>query len=59
MEEVLESLHPQPDDILFFYYSGHGYNLKNRPGRFRLWMLIKNDARARVTGLFEHPNPGF
>jgi hypothetical protein len=42
--EVIRAIKPQPDDILFLYYTGHGYNLTNRSDRFPILMLEKEDA---------------
>jgi hypothetical protein len=46
LHEVIQAIKPQPNDIIFLYYTGHGYNLKNRPDRFPILMLEKEDALA-------------
>ncbi|WP_421829893.1 caspase family protein [Larkinella sp.] len=46
LRAVLQEINPQPNDILFLYYTGHGYNLKNRTDRFPILMLEKEDALA-------------
>jgi hypothetical protein len=47
LNNILRTIKPQPDDILFLYYTGHGYNLNNRADRFPILMLEKDDAMAR------------
>ncbi|GAB3643729.1 caspase family protein [Spirosoma arcticum] len=51
LDKALQSVSPQPNDILLFYYSGHGYNLNGRADRFPILML---DKKAGST----HQNPG-
>jgi hypothetical protein len=46
LDAALRSLAPQPDDVLFFYYSGHGYNLRDRADRFPILALEKTGANA-------------
>ncbi len=41
LDRALLSITPQPDDILLFYYSGHGYNLTGRADRFPILRLDK------------------
>ncbi|MBC7891613.1 MAG: caspase family protein, partial [Sphingobacteriaceae bacterium] len=47
LDDVLRALSPQPDDILLFYYTGHGYNLRGRADRFPVLMLEKKAANAQ------------
>lgn len=46
LQAVLQEISPQPNDIVFLYYTGHGYNLKNRTDRFPILMLEKEEALA-------------
>ncbi|MCY7351675.1 MAG: caspase family protein [Cytophagaceae bacterium] len=45
LDEVLVELTPQPEDIVIFYYTGHGYNLSNRTSRFPILRLEKNGSK--------------
>lgn len=45
LDMVINRLIVQPDDIIFLYYSGHGYNLTGRPDRFPILMLEKQPTR--------------
>ncbi len=47
LDSVLRALSPQPDDVLLFYYTGHGYNQAVRPDRYPVLMLEKDAARLR------------
>jgi|GEM_PF-4440218 len=47
LDEVLRALSPQPNDILLFYYTGHGYNLRGRADRFPVLMLEKKASNAQ------------
>ncbi|WP_128547003.1 caspase family protein [Larkinella soli] len=52
LDRVLDNLNPGPHDVVFLYYSGHGYNLKDRSDRFPLLMLAKDpDGAARNPAL--------
>ncbi len=51
LNDVVRTLKPAPDDILFLYYTGHGYNARQRAGRFPVMLLDKD---AAVSGR----NPG-
>lgn len=54
LDDVLRALSPQPNDVLLFYYTGHGYNLRGRADRFPVLMLEKKRANAaRNPGLAE------
>lgn len=46
LDEALRSLAPRPDDVVLFYYSGHGYNLRNRADRFPILLLEKKTSNA-------------
>ena len=46
LDAALRSLAPGPDDVLLFYYSGHGYNLRDRADRFPILALEKKAANA-------------
>lgn len=41
LNDVIRTLEPGPDDILFLYYTGHGYNASQRAGRFPVLFLEK------------------
>lgn len=43
LNDVVRTLKPAPDDILFLYYTGHGYSARQRAGRFPV-MLLDKDA---------------
>ena len=47
LDNALRSVLPQPNDIILFYYSGHGYNLPDRADRFPMLMLEKKPANSR------------
>lgn len=47
LDKVLQSVVPRPDDILLFYYTGHGYNLSGRADRFPLLMLDKKAGNTQ------------
>ncbi|MBO0935277.1 caspase family protein [Fibrella sp. HMF5335] len=51
LRNVVSKLSPAPDDIIFLYYTGHGYNARRRAGRFPVMLLDKD---AAVSGR----NPG-
>lgn len=44
LNAVLRDLTPGPDDIIFLYYTGHGYNARARAGRFPVLWLEKEAA---------------
>lgn len=46
LDAALRSLAPGPDDVLLFYYSGHGYNLRDRADRFPILLLEKKPSNA-------------
>ncbi len=41
---VLNNLQVKPEDVVFFYYTGHGYNLQHRQDLFPLLHIQKNEA---------------
>ena len=47
LNKALQALSPRPDDILLFYYTGHGYNLTGRADRFPVLMLEKKGPGMR------------
>ncbi len=44
LDTVINRLTVRPDDIIFLYYTGHGYNVGGRTDRFPLLMLTKDPA---------------
>ncbi|MEZ0540205.1 caspase family protein [Fibrella arboris] len=42
--EAIGNLAPASTDIIFLYYTGHGYNARRRAGRFPVMLLNKNAA---------------
>ena len=46
LDAVLNRLTPGPDDIIFLYYTGHGYNAHARAGRFPVLWLEKATATS-------------
>jgi hypothetical protein len=46
LDAVLRDLDIAPDDVLFFYYTGHGYHASPRAGQFPVLLLEKNRARS-------------
>jgi hypothetical protein len=46
LDAVLRRLTPGPDDIIFLYYTGHGYNARARAGRFPVLWLDKPVAAS-------------
>lgn len=52
LDRVVRALIPRHDDILVFYYSGHGYHQPTSPDRFPTLMLIKEGSTfAKNPGL--------
>lgn len=47
LNDVVRTLSPGPDDILFLYYTGHGYNASQRAGRFPVLYLEKKEKDSR------------
>ncbi|QHV96151.1 caspase family protein [Spirosoma endbachense] len=45
-DDVLRDLSPNPNDILFLYYTGHGYNASQRTGRFPVLLLEKDEQAS-------------
>ncbi|GAA4403109.1 hypothetical protein GCM10023187_18860 [Nibrella viscosa] len=41
LDEALRQLTPQPNDVVFLYYTGHGYNAPGRSDRFPILLLEK------------------
>ena len=46
LDNALRSVLPRPDDIILFYYTGHGYNLSGRADQFPVLMLEKKPANS-------------
>lgn len=44
LDSVISSLQCQSTDVIFFLYSGHGYNVQDRPNLFPLMMLKDNNT---------------
>lgn len=51
LDSVVRRLSPKPNDIIFLYYTGHGYNAKERAGLFPVLLLEKDE-------LISQKNPG-
>lgn len=47
LNDVIRTLSPGPDDIIFLYYTGHGYNASPRAGRFPVLYLEKNEKNSQ------------
>ncbi len=47
LTDVIRTLLPGPDDILFLYYTGHGYNASQRAGRFPVLLLEKSEKNSQ------------
>lgn len=46
LDSAINRLVVQPGDVIFLYYTGHGYNLASRTDRFPVLKLTKNPASA-------------
>ncbi|WP_375446144.1 caspase family protein [uncultured Fibrella sp.] len=44
LDAVIRNLAPAPTDVIFLYYTGHGYNASGRAGRFPVMLLNKAAA---------------
>lgn len=42
LDSVINNLHCEANDVIFFLYSGHGYTVEDRPNLFPL-MILKDD----------------
>ena len=47
LNKAIRSVSPGPDDILFLYYTGHGYNAHQRAGRFPVLLLEKDEMASQ------------
>lgn len=47
LNDAIRTLEPGPDDIVFLYYTGHGYNASQRAGRFPVLLLEKKEKNSQ------------
>ncbi len=47
LDRVVRNVSPEPNDILFLYYTGHGYNARQRAGRFPVLLLEKDEMMSQ------------
>lgn len=47
LTKALAAIAPSPEDIILFYYTGHGYNLSGRADHFPVLMLEKKGSALR------------
>jgi hypothetical protein len=55
LREAIQKLQVGPQDLIFFYYSGHGYNIPNNAsnyphlihGMLYLWMKLNNSSKSK------------